>query len=61
MKDLVQKLHQQTISRKFLKIAVMKFTYGELYFKFTYGELYFINELKSKDIKFQWEIEALKY
>ena len=52
MKDLVQKLHQQTISRKFLKIAVMKFTYGELYF---------INELKSKDIKFQWEIEALKY
>ena len=46
MKDFVQKLHQQNISGKFLKIAVMKFTYGELYF---------INDLKSKDIKFQWE------
>ena len=44
MKDLVQKLHKPNISGKFLKMAVMKFTYGELYF---------INELKSKDIKFQ--------
>ena len=44
MKDLFQKLHNQNISGKFFKIAVMKFTYGELYF---------INELKSKNIKFQ--------
>ena len=40
MKDLFQKLHNQNISGKFFKIAVMKFTYGELYF---------INEFKRKN------------